>query len=105
MKIKMKIIITKAKIPKAVREQVWLKYQGKKYENKCYIKWCCNNIDVFNYHVGHNIPESKGGPMCLDNLRPICSRCNLSMGDRYTIDEWNKMCVKKPSCFSFFKFF
>jgi hypothetical protein len=24
-------------------------------------------------------------------LVPICSRCNVSMGNQYTIDEWNKM--------------
>jgi len=82
-------IYVKVKIPKALREQVWLKYIGKKYHDKCHIMWCKNDIDVFNYQVGHNIPESKGGATVIDNLRPICSRCNLSMGSQYTIDEWN----------------
>jgi hypothetical protein len=27
----------------------------------------------------------------LENLIPICSRCNLSMSDNYSIDEWNKL--------------
>ena len=26
-------------IPKALREQVWLKFVGKRYETKCYIRW------------------------------------------------------------------
>ena len=78
------------KLPKAVREQVWLMYIGKKFENKCYVTWCNNNINVFNFHVGHNIPKSKGGSMKIENLRPICSSCNLSMGNKYTIDEWIK---------------
>jgi hypothetical protein len=78
----------KISIPKAVREQVWLKYFGKKFENKCFINWCDNVVNVFDFHVGHNIPSSKGGSIKITNLRPICSRCNLSMGDRYTIDEW-----------------
>lgn len=77
-------------IPKAVREQVWLHYFGKKFSHKCYISWCKNKISVFDFECGHNIPESKGGSTTIQNLRPICSRCNKSMGNRYTIDEWCK---------------
>jgi 5-methylcytosine-specific restriction endonuclease McrA len=96
----------KQKIPKALREQVWLHYVGKHYETKCPIVWCTNKITVNSYHVGHNIPESKGGTLDMKNLRPICSSCNLSMGDNYTIDEWNK--ISKPvgcggcGCFWFY---
>ena len=78
----------KQPIPKAIREQVWLRTFGKTYESKCYIKWCKNTINVFDYHVGHNIPESKGGTLEIDNLKPLCSRCNLSMSSNYTIDEF-----------------
>jgi hypothetical protein len=78
----------KAKIPKALREQIWLKYVGKKYESKCCTTWCINNISVFDFQCGHNIPESRGGPTTIDNLVPICARCNLSMGSQYTFDEW-----------------
>ena len=81
----------KQKIPKALREQVWLHYIGKQYETKCPIVWCTNKINVHNFHVGHNIPESKGGTLDIKNLRPICSSCNLSMSDNYTIDEWNAL--------------
>ena len=77
-------------IPRALREQVWLKTIGKRYESKCYIPWCNNIITVFDFHVGHNIPESKGGSLTIDNLEAICSRCNLSMGNRFTIKEWDK---------------
>ena len=34
-------------IPKALREQIWLKYFGPVFENKCYINWCKNKINVF----------------------------------------------------------
>ena len=34
----------KQPIPKAIREQVWLRTFGKTYESKCYIKWCKNTI-------------------------------------------------------------
>jgi 5-methylcytosine-specific restriction endonuclease McrA len=78
----------KANIPKALREQVWLETFGKVYEHSCHIEWCSNIINVFDFHVGHDIPESKGGTLTIDNLKPICARCNLSMGDNYTIGEW-----------------
>jgi 5-methylcytosine-specific restriction endonuclease McrA len=78
----------KANIPKALREQVWLQTFGKIYEHSCHIEWCNNIINVFDFHVGHDIPESKGGTLTIDNLKPICARCNLSMGDNYTIGEW-----------------
>ena len=88
----------KETIPKALREQTWLQTIGKKYDSKCYIPWCNNIITVFDFHVGHNIPESKGGELTIDNLKAICSRCNLSMGDRYTIDEWIKFKKKEKKC-------
>ena len=78
----------KSNIPKALREQVWLETFGKIYEHSCHIEWCSNIINVFDFHVGHDIPESKGGTLTIDNLKPICARCNLSMGDNYTISEW-----------------
>ena len=78
-------------LPRAVREQVWLKDMGKEYEGKCKIDWCNNEITVFNFQVGHNIPVSKGGNNKLNNLKPICSSCNLSMSNIYTIDQWSKL--------------
>lgn len=88
----------KTKIPKAVREQVWIKFIGKRFKSKCYINWCKNSINVFDFHVGHNIPESKGGTLNLNNLRPICSRCNLSMSNNYTINQWNDINKKNNKC-------
>lgn len=85
----------KKNIPKAIREQVWLNIIGKKYESKCYISWCKNTMDVFNFHVGHDLPESKGGTLDINNLKPICARCNLSMSDNYTISQWNNLTENK----------
>jgi len=81
----------KAKIPKALREQVWRSTCGDVFESKCPVTWCKNRISVFDFEVGHNIPESKGGTLDIKNLKPICGRCNGSMGNRYTIDEWVKL--------------
>jgi 5-methylcytosine-specific restriction endonuclease McrA len=88
----------KAKIPRALREQVWLASVGPKYEAKCTISWCVNKMSVFEFHVGHNKPESKGGRLDIKNLQAICARCNLSMGSQYTIDEWNKLSRAQVAC-------
>ena len=85
-------------IPKAIREQVWIFYFGRVFKHSCFIPWCKNQIDVFNYHVGHNKPESKGGKLVIQNLRPICSRCNHSMNCKYTITEWMKVATKDKQC-------
>jgi 5-methylcytosine-specific restriction endonuclease McrA len=79
----------KHNIPKALREQVWLVKVGRVFEAKCKVVWCTNKMTVFDYQCGHNVPESKGGATTLDNIVPICSRCNVSMGNQYSIDEWN----------------
>lgn len=79
----------KESIPRAVREQVWLVHVGQKFQVPCRVVWCTNTINVFDFQCGHNIPESKGGKTTVENLIPICSRCNLSMGSQYTIDQWN----------------
>jgi hypothetical protein len=78
-------------LPKRIREVVWNTYNGETYSSKCYVPWCSNMINVFNYQVGHDIPESKGGTYDIGNLRPICSNCNLSMGNKWTIQEWGKL--------------
>lgn len=83
----------KAKIPAAVQEAIWITKMGRVFEGKCLTTWCPNIITVFDFHAGHNIPESKGGSIDPENLFPICARCNLSMGDRYTFQEW---CLLSP---------
>lgn len=79
----------KKAIPKAVREQLWLRDMGKQFQGKCKTSWCQNTITLFDFQCGHDIPESKGGKTILENLVPICSRCNLSMGNKYTFTEWS----------------
>ena len=85
----------KESIPKRVRELVWTTHNGEIFTHKCFVSWCDNNINVFNFQVGHDIPESKGGTLDIDNLKPICGNCNLSMGNKYTITEWCKLVVIK----------
>ena len=80
---------TQQRIPKALREQVWLKTNNQQFQVKCPIAWCNNKINVFDFHVGHIIPQSKGGATTISNLKPICARCNLSMSNTYTITEFS----------------
>jgi hypothetical protein len=73
--------MTKEKIPVAVRNGVWHKYIGGLYYSECF---CCNfePITKANYECGHVVSEKNGGKVHLDNLRPICSACNKSIGIR-----------------------
>lgn len=85
----------KAKIPLAMKQTVWVNQFGEVYKHKCVTKWCHRIITVFDFEVGHNVPESKGGVTSPENLRPICRQCNIGMGNRYTIDEWSKKAFLK----------
>lgn len=86
--------MVKYKIPKAIRQTCWVKNFGEKYKHKCFVNWCHRIITCFDFEVGHNLPESKGGTLDLNNLRPICRQCNIGMGNKYTIDEWRLLKIK-----------
>jgi hypothetical protein len=76
-------------IPKIVKTQTWDKYIGKNLGTaKCL---CCkkNEIQQSNFHCGHIISVYNGGKNIIDNLKPICSQCNQSMG-RQNMDEFMK---------------
>tara|TARA_B110000971_G_C19983326_1_gene488375 strand:- start:43 stop:1494 length:1452 start_codon:yes stop_codon:yes gene_type:complete len=76
-------------IPPQIKQEIWEVNFGNCCRHDCYVKECKNRITAWDFHAGHNIPYSEGGEDKIDNLRPICSKCNLSMGDRLTIHEWN----------------
>jgi hypothetical protein len=75
--------------PRALREQIWITHIGRHFEGKCVVSWCKNQINVFTFQAGHNVPYSKGGLTTLSNMKPICGACNKGMGNQYTIDEWS----------------
>ena len=76
-----KIIEYKKKsIPKTLKSKVWdLKIGSQIGETKCL---CCDHqiIKQSNFECGHIIAERNGGETILNNLIPICSQCNKSMG-------------------------
>lgn len=87
----------KQKIPGALRQQVWIAYCGRVFSHKCTIRWCENVINVFDFECGHDIPESKGGTLDINNLNPICGNCNRSMADKYSIKEWSAISGRRLS--------
>ncbi len=98
-------MVKKKKIPLALKEQVWLiNFGDKHFKNKCYVNWCENIVTPFTFEAGHNIPESKGGTTDIDNLRPICAKCNRSMGDDYSIDEFSELSKRTSRMFECFRF-
>lgn len=69
----------KKTIPKVLKNSVWDKYIGQdKGIGSCFS--CQTNIDSKHFECGHVIAEQDGGDITLDNLRPVCSLCNKSMG-------------------------
>lgn len=70
----------KESIPAAVKTLVWNKWIGEKVaEGGCY---ACRvtSINMRHFHCGHVVSEKHGGGLTIDNLRPVCANCNLSMG-------------------------
>lgn len=70
---------TKARIPKSMRVAVWNTYIGETVGRaKCLV---CRHMDItqMNFHCGHVVAEANGGVVSVENLRPICASCNLSM--------------------------
>jgi len=70
----------KERIPAHIKTIVWRTYIGNTVpEAKCY---CCKHemIDIRNFECGHVVAEAKGGPLTVENLRPICRGCNGAMG-------------------------
>ena len=70
----------KKPIPPALKIKVWNKYIGAEIgKTKCL---CCKLHDIFqaSFTCGHIISEHCGGELKVNNLKPICSSCNSSMG-------------------------
>jgi len=86
-----KITPKKQKIPAALRNAVWITNIGDKDKNgKCY---CCKieSITTGNFECGHIIAEKEGGLNEINNLKPVCSLCNKSMG-KQNMNDFIKKC-------------
>lgn len=69
----------KKTIPKPLKNNVWNTYIGReKGIGECFT--CHQEIDSKHFECGHVLAEKEGGDITVDNLRPVCSLCNKSMG-------------------------
>jgi 5-methylcytosine-specific restriction endonuclease McrA len=69
----------KKAIPKSLKMLVWHTYIGKEVGlAKCL---CCKNKEItqMDFDCGHVVAESCGGVTTVNNMRPICAKCNRSM--------------------------
>jgi hypothetical protein len=65
-------------IPKKIREACWIKYVGNTITGDCYSCKCA--IQYTDFSAGHIQSEYDGGKITINNIRPICKRCNSSCG-------------------------
>jgi hypothetical protein len=81
----------KKAIPKVMKSLCWSKHVGDTVGmTQC---MCCetNQIKMNDFQCGHVVAEANGGTMTVDNLRPICKACNLSMGTE-NLNEFKLRC-------------
>ena len=55
--------------------------------------FCCKKIleALDDWHAGHIIAHANGGRDNVENLRPVCISCNLSMGTE-NMDDFKRRC-------------
>ena len=75
-------------IPKCVRNALWINYFNDARTGKCQ---CClrEQITIGNFNCGHIVAHANGGETKLNNLVPICTLCNTSMGT-YNLNDFIK---------------
>lgn len=67
-------------LPPQLKQAVWEKYIGQTIHDYCFV---CERAEISfgtNVEYGHVIAVANGGSDSIENLRPICSSCNKSMG-------------------------
>ena len=72
----------KQTIPKTVKIAVWDQTIGMDVGRTLCGVCKTNTITQMDFHCGHIVAEAEGGDTCVSNLRPICGKCNLSMGKK-----------------------
>ena len=73
-------------LPSSVRDSICNHYIGEDInKHRCL---CCKKVLITNrkFEVGHVISVKEGGTDEINNLRPICSPCNHSMGTKNMIE-------------------
>jgi hypothetical protein len=74
------------KTPAPLRVKVWETYIGLDVgQIDCPM---CEAVKIYqiNFHCSHVVADIEGGECSLENLRPLCSICNQSMGKQNMLD-------------------
>jgi len=80
--------------PKSLKILVWDKNIGKeKGIGECDV--CKSEIDSKNFECGHIKSVNAGGGTNIENLLPICSSCNKSMGTQNLLEFKEKYFIKQ----------
>jgi hypothetical protein len=69
----------KKQLAQPFRQANWSRHVGNKSESLCFTG-CGKLITTVDFECGHIIAESRGGAQTHDNIVPICTPCNRSMG-------------------------
>ena len=79
-------------IPQSIFPDGTMRIRISQHTIQCPIPHCgivLNKHETSTWHAGHIISESNGGKTDVNNLRPICKNCNLSMGKKNWTDYIN----------------
>jgi 5-methylcytosine-specific restriction endonuclease McrA len=66
--------------PPQLRRIIWERYVSDPRSAYAECTVCQTEIHITNYEIGHVKSKADGGDYSIDNLRPICTPCNRSMG-------------------------
>ena len=78
---------TRIKIKAKLRKSVWSKHFPNKLMGNCLV--CEDNIEYDNFQCGHIQSVFYNGKTILQNLVPICAKCNNDMGIK-NLEEYKK---------------
>jgi hypothetical protein len=83
-------------VPKKLRQIVWNKYIGEE-RGIGFCQLCMKaKIDKLDFQCGHKVSVKNGGKTTIDNLFPICTICNQSMGSM-NLDEYKSKYLNVPN--------
>ena len=89
----------KISIPKHIKDAVWDTYAGKQ-NGLSFCTVCYDLIDSKHFECGHVQAEANGGKTCVENMRPVCSKCNKYMRCAnmfvYKLDLYMKGVIRTP---------
>jgi hypothetical protein len=71
-------------IPKKVKSDLWREY----FSSMNALCPCCEKTPISNdnFDASHILAEKQGGETTINNLFPLCSQCNKSMGQKNMYD-------------------